>query len=428
VRRISNLFLSFLLLTASAAAAGRYHYWMQTQQPLPNSSLSGLEIPIGPWTVMWDSDTILVPPACPGIDVTKLSGYGPTPLTSQGFSLSSLFLCADSGVGSGLGYNFPYEFDGIWVEKGVVSSSLSQTEFQLNYTCPVFGCNAPEPLSPSSFSGITLYWPSPTADFYDGLATVQLVITDTWGPLALPIPVWRGSFIRLTIAGPVTPPPGSPVEALIGLTDLAGNPIGQPQRVSINPGQVASVDFNSGLILQGLTSHANHANVVPVLSVADPLAPPLRITTEVFDWLSGFGGVLTTTDQTAPPPSQLAPQGLADGQVMRLIATAGSPNPCIATLSFADKNGAPIGTSAQVNLTPGQSSQPLDLSATTLGLRFGQRAEVQPMVQLPAAAPGAPFPPLGTGAAPAVSICSVSSEVFGANGGRTWTYQTAFVQ
>ena len=381
---------------------------------------------------MWDSDTILVPPACtPGIDVTGLSGFALTS-TSTTYSLNSLYLCKASNL---VEYTFPYEFDGIWTNSMPavnVSPLLSITQFLFTPANPVsgkfFNPNPPQPLSPGSFPSYSLYWPNPpvleaTADAY---GAAELIITDTW-TTPPPGPVWHGSVIRITItpvAGPVTPTPGGPVEALLGLTNLAGGLIGQPQRVSVSPGQAASVDFDSSTIVQGFPGHVN---VVPTVSVGDPLAPPLRITVEVFDKLTGFGGVLATTDETAPPPSQLAPQGLADGQVMRLIATAGSPNPCIATLSFADANGAPIGTSAQVNLSPGQS-QPLDLSAATLGLRFGQRTEVQPMVQIPAAVPGAPIPASVPGAAPVTSICSVSTEVFDVITGRTWTYQQAFVQ
>ena len=69
-------------------------------------------------------------------------------------------------------------------------------------------------------------------------------------------------------------------------------------------------------------SPGEHADVFPVITTATGEPPPaVQITTEVFDSQTGFGVALTSSGLSAPPPS-LAPQGLAGGQVMRLIATA----------------------------------------------------------------------------------------------------------
>jgi hypothetical protein len=185
--------------------------------------------------------------------------------------------------------------------------------------------------------------------------------------------------------------------------------------VPLISGQVASVDFDA---ISMASAAGRHANVVPVVTVSGSLLPAVQTTVEVFDKLTGFGGALTTANGAAPPPSQLAPQGLAAGQVMRIAATAGSPNSCNATLRFADKTGAPIGPSLTVNLNPGQS-QVLDLDARILGLGLGQRAEIQPLAQISTAVPGAE---------PISSVCSVSSEVFDIITERTWTYQSAFLR
>ena len=50
-------------------------------------------------------------------------------------------------------------------------------------------------------------------------------VTYNYNPPSPPhhtIPTWYSSIIRFTLmfAGPVTPPPGSPVEAIVGLVDL----------------------------------------------------------------------------------------------------------------------------------------------------------------------------------------------------------------
>jgi hypothetical protein len=104
---------------------------------------------------------------------------------------------------------------------------------------------------------------------------------------------------------------------------------------------------------------------------------------------------------------------------MRLTATAFPVDPCNATLSFANSQGVAIGPSLTVNLSPGRSSQPLDLNSAALNLSFGQSVVVQPMVALQQ--------PIGA-AAVAGSACMVASDVFDPFAGRTWTYQIANVQ
>jgi hypothetical protein len=225
-----------------------------------------------------------------------------------------------------------------------------------------------------------------------------------------PVPTWYPSIIRLSLefAGPVTPPPGSPVEAIVGFVDLNGVTVGQPVTVAVVPGQVTSVDLNSGTFLHAL---GQHANVLPVVSApAGQTLPPLQVTTEVFDGQSGFGALLSTENELAAAPPSLAPQGLAGGQSMRLIATAYPPNACAATLSFADSKGNPTGTSLQVNLRPGQSV-PLDFNSSILSLQPGQRIEVQPKVMVQSSG----------------SSCGATAEVFDQATGRTWTYQSADV-
>src|SRR5208282_2100949 len=113
----------------------------------------------------------------------------------------------------------------------------------------------------------------------------------------------------------------------------------------------------------------------------------------------------------------LVPQGLAGGQSLRITAVAFPPDPCVGTLSFADKNGNPLGGSDAVNLQPGTGTY-FDLNAAALGLSVGQRAEVLPVVTL--------AQPIGAAAGPAIgSVCQVSVEAFDHLTGRTETYQSA---
>ena len=94
----------------------------------------------------------------------------------------------------------------------------------------------------------------------------------------------------------------------------------------------------------------------------------------------------------------------------------------VATLSFSDPQGAPIGPTAFVNLPPGKA-QTLDLSLDSLPavqLPPGQRLEILPAVQTTRLPHGA--------ADPVRSVCSVTSEVFKSFTNVTVTYQNAFLQ
>jgi hypothetical protein len=104
--------------------------------------------------------------------------------------------------------------------------------------------------------------------------------------------------------------------------------------------------------------------------------------TEVFDKATGFGTMLVlATEVPANPVFEF--QGLAGGQTMQLIVTAAIPiDPCLATLSFQDRNGNTVGQSMQVDLQPGQSITPSTNSS-----------------------------------------CQAKTEVFDNLPGRTWTYQ-----
>lgn len=393
MRRISVLFLCCLALALPAMAGGPYFYYFQV----------GPENPPGvtAWSASWQSDTLLIPGTCtPYIELDKQPDFALMGSPYPDYSLHQLIFCAGGGVPSIAAY---------WTEPLPPPPS---------YVYPSIAYSAYfSPAKPPVTLGI-FKAASTELDFERSSVLysppITLVISQRVAPP--PVPVWSGSIIRLslTVAGPVTPPPGTPVEAVVGFVDLNGNLIGQPLTVPLILGQAVPVELNSDAIIHAL---GEHANVRPVISAApDGFLPPVQLTTEVFDGATGFGRVLTTTSAIVVPPASLAPQGLAGGQVMRITATAYSPDSCVATLSFADRQGNPIGTSLAVDLNPGQS-QPLDLDASSLNLQNGQRMEVQPMIT--SAAPV--LPSVGV----VSSACTVSSEVFDRSTGRTWTYQTA---
>jgi hypothetical protein len=271
----------------------------------------------------------------------------------------------------------------------------------------VDGCNNPL----STYPFITLSFgqiPGAADNTQGGACSTTGYIPIAFGPVG----VWPGTIVHLSVvAGPVTPPPGTPVEATLGFVDFAGNPVGEAVIVSLVAGQVVSLDLNASLLAK---EQGQHADVHPVISASPgAVLPPLRATTEVFDTLTGFGAVLTTPNTAAAIGQAFGPQGLARGQTMRISAVAFAPNPCVAILGFADNRGAPVGPSLQVNLAPDRGAT-LDLNANTLGAQAAQRIELQPVLTLQ-------NPVVGTSAH---SACAASSEVFDSATGRTLTHQT----
>ncbi len=251
-----------------------------------------------------------------------------------------------------------------------------------------------------------------------------------------PPPHWLGfnQILRLIVAGPITPAPGTPVEATVGFVDLNGNAIGPaPTTLTINPGQFVSVDFPANEYIKTV---GPRIAVVPVLTIlpnpnAVPGNPPgnVQASIEVFDAILALGTLFNPVPSFPPsscvalscssnPP--LVPQGLAGGQSLRITAVAYPPTPCVATLSFADNNDNPLGGSDPVNLQPGTGTY-FDLNAATLGLSAGQRADVLPIVTLTPPIAAAAGPPMG-------SACQVSVEAFDHLTGRTATYQSALLQ
>ena len=254
-----------------------------------------------------------------------------------------------------------------------------------------------------------------------GTGYVQYDYVDNFPPP--PPPVCYGCILRL-IAGPVTPPPGAPVELQVRFVDINGKALMQPVTLRVVPGQLSSVDLNSTSLH---LSPGEHAEVFPLIStVTGQSLPAVQITTEVFDSQTGFGVALTSSGLSAPPPS-LAPQGLAGGQAMRLIAIAHPPNPCIATLSFADRKGEPIGPSLSVDLKAGESKA-LDLDSAALNLPRGKRIDVQPRVTLQSPVGASPGEERTRHEGAVGPACAAVADVFDKTTGRTSTYQNAQIQ
>jgi hypothetical protein len=242
-------------------------------------------------------------------------------------------------------------------------------------------------------------------------------------PPPLPIQVACLQSLRLTVnivnivGTPVTPPPGTPVEAILGFVDVNGLPIGPSLPVSLLPGQSASLDLNPST-LPALSQATGPIEIRPVVS-----PPPntvgfdglIRSSAEVFDNTLGFGTLFVLGTESLPAAPVFAPQGLAGGQTMRLHVFSTDSTPCVATLGFLDINGAPVGPTMPVNLSGGQSAA-LDLNSSSLNIPAGVQGRIELLPQVT----------LGTivsASAPQPVACPASVQVFDNQTGRTWTYQ-----
>jgi hypothetical protein len=222
-----------------------------------------------------------------------------------------------------------------------------------------------------------------------------------------------GEVLRLNV---VAYPP-DPCRAAIGFLNANGQ-VPQPQpykTVDLNPGEAAFVDLPASALGIAAGGRREFQPVVTLQPQPEPGAPnTCGASVEVFDSLTGLS--LVAIPQPDPSLPNVAPQfgmvGIALGQAVRLNIVAFPPNPCSAAIGFLDANGQvpqpePVKT---VYLNPGEAAF-VDLPAGALGLPFGQRAELQPVVTLQPGANG-------------FSACQATAEVYDRFTGRTWTVLT----
>jgi hypothetical protein len=407
--------LLFTLFTAFAftlpAWAARYHYTMNT-----GPAVSGETALFPPSLFYWESETLIAPPACldpplnEDIDITKLPAFsGPTPAPPNITVNDVRALCVQKLE--------PPPFLFIWIDftpERVPRCSLNP--FPNN-----FWINTPEVPGFYSVQGNTQ-----CGGDVINYNNSSLTIIDTWSANPPPGPRCLHCRKRISlrfVEGPVLPPPGGPLEATVQLTTLSGHPASSVRRVTLTAGRIGSVDFPPE---DRPSSADSFEDVVPVVNFvgAPAILPAVQITTESFDARTGEPNGPLITSGTSVPPSTLASQSLGHGETMRLIARATSPNDCIATLSFSDAAGNPVGPTTSVNLLPGQAQTvefTLDSLPAAASLRADKRIEILPAVQLTRLLPAA-------SAAPIRSVCSATAEVFDSATGVTATYQNAFLQ
>ena len=311
----------------------------------------------------------------------------------------------------------------VLLDQGIAFWTLTYGGFAGNL-CSQVQCLAEDGL-PQTAAAIN--WPLQNGGTYTDYITFAQFSTLLDRPY--PVPVSAGLTLRLKVTAPLEltgpVPPGAPIEATLSFLDTNGNRIVPPQVVTVKPGETASLDLDPEAVatLTGLLKV-----VVPVVGPPPGAASvaPLEATLELFYPTDQRGSVLAVhrPEPSEPVPSpSFGPQGLAPGQTIALLVNAippGPPNhppqPCVATLSFADKSGNPIGPSMPVDLLPGKVKS-LTMGFPTPEVPPGptNRIEVQPIVTL---APAAPRP------APVISECLASAVVYDSQTGRTLSYQS----
>ena len=221
-----------------------------------------------------------------------------------------------------------------------------------------------------------------------------------------------GQVLRLNV---VAYPP-DPCSATIGFRNSNGQ-VPQPlpdKTVFLNPGESAFIDLPSSALGIQIGGRREFQPVVALQPQPNPdanAAPnACAASVEVFDAATGLS--LVASPMPLPDLPNVAPQfgmaGIALGQVLRLNVVAFPPDPCSATIGFLGANGSPQpAPDKTVFLNPGEAAF-VDLPAGLLGLQFGQRAELQPVVTLQPAPNGS-------------SSCRATAEVWDRFSGRTWT-------
>ena len=218
------------------------------------------------------------------------------------------------------------------------------------------------------------------------------------------IGITRGQTLQLNL----TAYPNGPCSALFTFRDSNGNLIVPLQQASLSAGQSVSISLNGSAIAKAA---GQRVEVLPQVAVANLSFPPTcsaSASAEVFDNFLGTTSVVVPGVFGYPPAPVFGTVGITVFETVRLnVAAQPFANLCIATLTFADNNGNPLGGSLDVNLSPGQSTF-LDLPGTAVVSTLGQRAEVHPIVTLGATTGG--------------NACIASTEVYLGATGTTVAY------
>jgi hypothetical protein len=186
------------------------------------------------------------------------------------------------------------------------------------------------------------------------------------------IGVVRGQTVQLNISA--FPP--DPCFATLGFQDASGNPVGTTMNVTLQGGQSASLPLNGNTLT---TVAGQRVEVQPTVTLTAGVVSQCTASTEVYDNILKISSVVVPGATGYPPSPVFGMIGVTVLQTARLNVVAFPPEPCIAQLSFVNSQGAQVGNTLNVQLSPGQATS-LDLPGSTLVTGLGQRAEVQPVV------------------------------------------------
>ena len=208
--------------------------------------------------------------------------------------------------------------------------------------------------------------------------------------------ITRGQTLQLNLVAyppsPIYPP--TPCVAELRFQGSSGEPLGTTKTVTLATGESASLTLNGDFI-----KPRERVEVLPIVVTEGTFPPtPCFASVEVIDQVLAITTVGVPGAVTFPPQPIFGMLGVTSFQTVRLNVVAWPPSPvypptpCIAQLSFADKNGNPVGETKDVNLSPGEAAF-LDLPGSALFPSerffdgFGQHVEVHPIVTLAVGAP-----------------------------------------
>lgn len=235
--------------------------------------------------------------------------------------------------------------------------------------------------------------------------------------------ITRGQTLQLNLVA-FPPNPCSPFaatctgvtcEAELGFQDGAGNQLGTVETVTLTTGQSASLTLNGDTII----GEAKRVEVLP--KIVSELPPdPCFASVGAIDNILGITTLQILGAAALPTNPTFGMLDVIQFQTVRLNVVDEPPDPCIALLSFADKNGNTVGQTLNVNLSSGQS-QFLDVP----GSAFFSSEPSDPDFDFFSSAPifsRALVHPIVTQAPGAVPACTASVEVYDSFTGRGAVY------
>jgi hypothetical protein len=204
------------------------------------------------------------------------------------------------------------------------------------------------------------------------IALAMANVTLAQGPTSFPmVGITGAQTLQLNLVA-YPPVPCNMVQ--LGFQNRDGVAVGPSETVSLQSGESISLALNGNSLVAADQRVELHPTVSGINGAATGASCVASV--EVINNANGVTTVLAPGAVGFPPTPAFGMLGVTSLQAVRLNVVAYPPVPCIGTISWADINGNPIGTSLAVQLSPGEATH-LDLPG---GGALGQRAEVRPVV------------------------------------------------